>query len=105
MRTIRSQTRSLLFCILICATTVHAQVLPQPEPPFRGKIGRTVKDSTPDFPKEVEAPREPQYVYPLDSSFAERADPAIRPSLTRGCQEFTPLSRNDSHPRRIRAGL
>jgi len=24
-------------------------VLPQPEPPFRGKIGRTVKDSTPDY--------------------------------------------------------
>src|SRR5262249_48584085 len=28
-------------------------------------------------------------VYPLDSSFAERADPAIRPSLTRGRTEFT----------------
>jgi arylsulfatase len=28
-------------------------------------------------------------VYPLDSSFAERADPAIRPSLTRGRNEFT----------------
>jgi arylsulfatase len=28
-------------------------------------------------------------VYPLDSSFASRADPAIRPSLTRGRQEFT----------------
>jgi arylsulfatase A-like enzyme len=27
-------------------------------------------------------------VYPLDSSFASRADPAIRPSLTRGCTEF-----------------
>jgi arylsulfatase len=27
-------------------------------------------------------------VYPLDSSFAERADPAIRPSITRGRQEF-----------------
>jgi hypothetical protein len=31
-------------------------VLPRPEPPFQGKIGRTVKDSTPDFPKSVEAP-------------------------------------------------
>src|SRR5262245_65508415 len=30
-------------------------VLPKPEPPFQGKIGRTVKDSTPDFPKSVEA--------------------------------------------------
>jgi arylsulfatase len=28
-------------------------------------------------------------VYPLDSSFASRADPSIRPSLTRGHQEFT----------------
>jgi arylsulfatase len=27
-------------------------------------------------------------VYPLDSSFAERADPAIRPSLTRGRADF-----------------
>jgi len=57
MRTIRSQTRLLLFCILICATCVQAQVLPQPEPSFKGKIGRTVKDSTPNFPKEVEAPK------------------------------------------------
>src|SRR5262252_9450965 len=28
-------------------------------------------------------------VYPLDSSFAERADPAIRPSLSRGRNQFT----------------
>jgi hypothetical protein len=28
-------------------------------------------------------------VYPLDSSFASRADPSIRPSLTRGRTEFT----------------
>jgi arylsulfatase len=33
------------------------EVLPQPQPPFKGKIGRTVKDSTPDFPKGVEAPK------------------------------------------------
>jgi arylsulfatase len=33
-------------------------ILPAPEPPFNGKIGRTVKDSTPDFPKGVEAPAE-----------------------------------------------
>jgi hypothetical protein len=30
-------------------------------------------------------------VYPLDSSFASRADPAIRPSLTRGRSEFVYL--------------
>ena len=32
-------------------------ILPKPETPFQGKIGRTVKDSTPDFPKGVEAPK------------------------------------------------
>jgi arylsulfatase A-like enzyme len=31
-------------------------VLPIPQPAFQGKIGRTVKDSVPDFPKGVEAP-------------------------------------------------
>jgi hypothetical protein len=36
---------------------------------------------------EVEAKK--YEVYPLDSSFASRADPAIRPSLTRGRTEFT----------------
>src|SRR5262249_48776398 len=30
--------------------------LPKLKPPFQGKIGRTVRDSTPDFPKGVEAP-------------------------------------------------
>ena len=33
------------------------EVLPKPTPPFQGKIGRTAKDSTPDFPKGVEAPK------------------------------------------------
>ena len=31
-------------------------VLPKPQPPFAGRIGRTAKESTPDFPKAVEAP-------------------------------------------------
>jgi arylsulfatase len=30
-------------------------VLPRPAQPFKGKIGRTAKESTPDFPKAVEA--------------------------------------------------
>jgi len=34
---------------------VDAQdTLPRPEPPFKGRIGRTAKDSVPDFPKEVQ---------------------------------------------------
>ena len=44
--------------IAFSALSARAQevVLPKPEPPFQGKIGRTVKDSTPDFPKSIEAP-------------------------------------------------
>src|SRR5262245_17206436 len=33
------------------------EVLPKPEPPFAGKIARTAKESTPDFPKGIEAPK------------------------------------------------
>src|SRR5207302_11237822 len=32
-------------------------VLPPPEPPFRGILGRTAKDSVPDFPRAVTAPK------------------------------------------------
>jgi len=49
-----------LFGLVLVAisTSASAQaVLPKPETPFQGKIGRTVKDSTPDFPKGVEAPK------------------------------------------------
>lgn len=31
-------------------------VLPRPEAPFKGKIGETYKDSTPDFPRQMRAP-------------------------------------------------
>src|SRR5262245_17669834 len=37
-------------------SSLLAQDLPKPEPQFQGKIGRTAKDSKPDFPKGVEAP-------------------------------------------------
>ncbi len=33
------------------------QVLPKPEQDFKGKIGRTAADSTPDFPSPLEAPK------------------------------------------------
>jgi arylsulfatase A-like enzyme len=38
------------------AASQTPSVLPPPQPPFQGKIERTVKDSTPDFPKGIEAP-------------------------------------------------
>lgn len=44
--------------ILTLSLSAHAQnILPYPEPPFKGKIGRTVKESVKDFPKAVEAPK------------------------------------------------
>ena len=50
-------------------------------------------DKFPDKLKELQAAFDVEArkynVYPLDSSFASRVDPAIRPSLTRGRQEFT----------------
>jgi arylsulfatase A-like enzyme len=53
-------------------------------------------DLAEEYPEKLEELREAfdveakKYnVYPLDSSFASRADPAIRPSLTRGRSEFT----------------
>src|SRR5580765_4333606 len=33
------------------------EILPRPEQPFGGKIGRTTKESTKDFPKPVTAPK------------------------------------------------
>ena len=54
-------TRCLLGTIVVaaaCVWPVMAQeALPRPEAPFKGKIGRTVKGSVPDFPKGVEAPK------------------------------------------------
>src|SRR5262249_28358845 len=34
-----------------------SDVLPRPEQPFKGTIRRTAKESTPDFPKGIEAPK------------------------------------------------
>jgi len=38
-------------------TAAGQEVLPRPTPPFAGKIGGTWKESTPDFPKPVTAPK------------------------------------------------
>jgi arylsulfatase A-like enzyme len=41
-----------------CLLPANAQeALPRPAPPFKGHIGLTRKDSTPDFPSEVKAPK------------------------------------------------
>ena len=47
----------LAFLATAFALSARADVLPRPEEPFHGKIGRTVKESVKDFPKEVRAPK------------------------------------------------
>jgi hypothetical protein len=42
---------------LFAASTRAQDVLPRPEQPFKGHIGRTVEESTKDFPQEVKAPK------------------------------------------------
>jgi arylsulfatase len=49
-----------LALVASCATvssTEQQNVLPKPALPFAGKIGRTAKESTPDFPQQLEAPK------------------------------------------------
>ena len=48
--------------LVFAASSASAQeaartVLPQPDPPFKGKIGLTPADSVKDFPKDVTAPK------------------------------------------------
>src|SRR5215468_9068188 len=49
---------SFTLCVLFALTTEAEEVLPKPEQPFAGKIARTAKESTPDFPKGVDAPKD-----------------------------------------------
>jgi hypothetical protein len=46
---------SLALGAVIALPAGAQEVLPRPEQPFGGKIGRTTKDSVKDFPKEVTA--------------------------------------------------
>jgi arylsulfatase A-like enzyme len=44
--------------LILCTIPAAAQeVLPRPEPPFKGHVSRTAKDSTLDFPLEAKAPK------------------------------------------------
>jgi arylsulfatase A-like enzyme len=47
---------TLALSALLALSAQAQEVLPRPEQPFKGHIGRTVKDSTQDFPKEIQAP-------------------------------------------------
>ena len=47
---------ALLGTAVFTLPALGQEILPRPEKPFRGKIGLTYKDSTPEFPKEVKPP-------------------------------------------------
>ena len=48
---------SLALFAAIASPARAQEILPRPEQPFGGKIGRITKDSVKDFPKVVEAPK------------------------------------------------
>jgi len=57
-----NKVSTIIGALALCASATIAAdfnrtVLPIPEQPFGGKMGRTTKDSTPDFPKEIQAPK------------------------------------------------
>jgi len=47
-----------LFIIVAAHTAFAANILPNPEPPFKGKIGFSGKDSRPDWPELIKAPQD-----------------------------------------------
>ena len=47
--------KALWIAVLVAAGSL-AQELPRPQPKFSGQVGRTVRDSKPDFPQPVRAP-------------------------------------------------
>jgi arylsulfatase A-like enzyme len=71
------------------ALAVTSQVLPIPQPPFKGKIGITYKDSKPDFPQPIAAPaKAPNVLLVLldDVGFGQASTfggPVETPNLTR----------------------
>lgn len=55
-RTIILALASVAFAASFVVPAVAQEVLPMPEPAFKGKIGKTYKDSKSDFPKPLQAP-------------------------------------------------
>ena len=57
-RFITASVRMLVVLGITAAPDALAvDVLPQPEPPFKGKIGLTSKESVPDWPQPIKAPK------------------------------------------------
>ncbi|PHJ61848.1 arylsulfatase [Nostoc linckia z18] len=88
--------RSLIISLVITILTVTSpafaatsQILPIPQPEFKGKIGITYKDSKPDFPQPITAPdKAPNVVLVIldDVGFGQASTfggPVETPNLTR----------------------
>jgi arylsulfatase len=63
MKTTRTQNviaaaLSLVLTAAFASTAGAQQVLPRPQQPFKGKIGATAAESTPDFPRPIKASRD-----------------------------------------------
>ena len=62
--TIAMSIRHIKYVLIAAAALVFAPILlaqeslPQPDPVFEGKIGKTFEDSIPDFPQPVKAPED-----------------------------------------------
>lgn len=57
MKKLLTMIISVVFAVGPFTRAFAQEVLPRPEQPFKGKIGRTAKGSTPDFPKPNTAPK------------------------------------------------
>jgi arylsulfatase len=62
MKTVRTKNLiaavlGLVLIVTFAAAAGAQEVLPRPDQPFKGKIGRTAAESTPDFPKGIAAPK------------------------------------------------
>jgi arylsulfatase len=56
LKTLAVAVAALAF-VMTAPSAWAQEVLPDPPQPFKGKIGRTAKESTPDFPKAITAPK------------------------------------------------
>lgn len=55
--TLTNLVLTLTLSVAFAPTAGAQEVPPKAEQPFKGRIGRTAKESTPDFPKGIEAPK------------------------------------------------
>ena len=97
-RMVRRIAKALAFGMVFVAACTRApeqqaapsqaeNVLPRPEQPFKGHIGRTTKDSAKDFPQAVEAPE-------------GRAERPAHPDRRRRLRRLAHVRRADSRRRR-----